>query len=228
MDIVDIQTLVKRDGYCIFKSNFESNAQLENFFSSMGVLSSENNYKSVVADILVADMLNEQRYLHKQSKMPMHTDSAGMIKPHDYVVLHCIKEDANGSGCSLLCFIDDIWDKLNDDSKHLEELLSTNFLFKARNRDSQGPIFKSILSFSDKNELNISYRRDIISYGESQKWIFDKLDKIINEHTKSFKLQGGDTLIINNLKVLHGRSEITDRENSGRHLKRVRIFSEQR
>jgi hypothetical protein len=151
-----------------------------------------------------------------------HTDDYFSENPVDVVILHCVIPDEFG-GESIIAYINNIIDILD---KNTIEILSQP-TYPAH----FGKV--SILE-KDNNEYKIRYNRleierasEItgISLNEEQLNALDKLDNAINKARIIFKLKKNDCLILNNKKLVHGRTSIS--KGSNRLLRRVRINYEQ-
>ncbi len=150
-----------------------------------------------------------------------HTDGSNNENPYDWVLLLCVRPDLGG-GESILFDIQDIISELSLQTIQLLSQPVYPFYF------GLAPILTP-----DGSSYEIRYnRRDIDVYEKSRqlaipadcKKALDHLDQVIKfSNTKlRFLLNQGDCLIINNKKVLHGRTAFN--HNSNRLLKRVRLY----
>jgi alpha-ketoglutarate-dependent taurine dioxygenase len=159
---------------------------------------------------------------HSNGYFDWHTDEFFTLDPADIVLLHCVRPDRDGGGASLLCHIDDVTRKLKSDQlKKLQQPIYPHARGQA-----------NILQRQDGGWL-IRYNRMLIQEeaGKQQKTIHPEaqcalsaLDAAIECSRKEIALSAGDCLIVDNLRVLHGRRAFNPK--STRLLKRVRVMRE--
>ena len=150
------------------------------------------------------------RLFNKADAMPFHTDAHDV----DIVSWYCQEQD-DISGESILVDMSDIENYF--DNQELE-LLSTILI--------KYPIYKRFyvgthpIYFNEK----IYYAPWLkLDYPENENNVIEKLDAIIREKEKIyFRLEKGQSLFINNYRMLHGRDKI--QENSKRLLYRTHIM----
>ncbi|MEE9395853.1 MAG: TauD/TfdA family dioxygenase [Methylococcales bacterium] len=163
------------------------------------------------------------RYSRTHISLPPHTDSSYLARPHELVVFQFIVADEQG-GNSILAPIDDILKHLTHE--HIALLKESIFPF------GQGtyPIL-----FGENRDKQIRYYRvqidkllksGAMSLSDNHMAALDSLDRILNQPRlfKNIHLQAGDILLINNKKVLHGRTGFAD--GSRRMLHRIRLHAE--
>lgn len=149
------------------------------------------------------------------SNMDCHTDGSYITNVPDIVVLLCVKPALRG-GETLLISVDTLYSKLTP--IEVMKLQHIHFPFRGH--------FFPILTKS-QNEFFIRYSRMIIEATPNSikanidSNLLDKIDAIIAEYQNTIKLEKGDCLILNNKKILHGRSAFD--YSSDRHLKRIRL-----
>ena len=157
------------------------------------------------------------------SAMAPHTDGAFLQRPHDIIMFQCVVADTSG-GESILLPIDDILGALTQrELGHLKEQVfpfgsETASILTGQGEDRNFRYYGTHMERSSR-------KRDIVLPQEIDTTI-KKLDQIL-DHSNSrikYKMAPEDILILNNKKVLHGRTALT--EQSNRLLVRSRIFSE--
>jgi len=149
-----------------------------------------------------------------------HTDGYFEPDPIDIVILQCIIPDKAG-GDSIIVFLEDVISQLDVESiKALKQ-----------------PIFPSrcgriAILTEDDSGLSIRYNRLELDRGSIlhnvklssfQVKVLDRLDAAIDSSKIYLKLMPYECLIINNKKVLHGRTVISS-EDSNRLFKRVQLY----
>lgn len=156
---------------------------------------------------------------HSHEPFDWHTDEFFALEPADIVLLHCVRPDSNGGGASLLCHIDDVARKLGP---HQLEKLQQAVYPHARGQTN-------ILQRQENTWL-VRYNRMLIAEEigkrrlnldpEAQNTLL-ALDAAIELSREEVVLSAEDCLIVDNLRVLHGRTAFSP--ESTRLLKRVRL-----
>jgi|SRR5215213_14024 len=166
----------------------------------------------------------------------LHTDSAFKRSPETYVMLFAYKPASDGGGLSQVLSAQRLLKSLSKSPqgrKCIRLLGQTRFPFqvptaftKARLDSVVEWVSAPILSGRGK----IRYRHDLIASAldhgvtslspESQWAIIQTAREIENLKPRSISLRSGDLLVLNNHKVLHGRTAFGDRD---RMLLRVRL-----
>jgi len=230
--ISDVKSFVLNPG-CLIIRNFDSNLEkglLQNLAKSLGKIS--------LSGINVSGNVLEDGFIHRVEvkEEPLkdkagynilsstaevfacHTDDYFSENPVDVVILHCVIPDEFG-GESIIAYIKDIIDVL--DTNTIEILSQPTY-----------PVHFGKVSVLEKdiNGYKIRYNRlEIerasettgVSLNEEQLNALDNLDNAINKTQVIFKLKKNDCLILNNKKLVHGRTAIS--KGSNRLLRRVRI-----
>jgi alpha-ketoglutarate-dependent taurine dioxygenase len=154
---------------------------------------------------------------------PLHTDDTFARSPVRSVLMHCWQADAAGGGVSRVAHVADILAGLAPAT--VERLRLPDFpspfgpapvLFEPEAGDHAGPCIR----------FN---HRDFVSYGErygpalapDQLAALDQVLAAANACVREMMLSREDCLVVDNRRVLHGRSAFSPR--SGRLLKRLRV-----
>lgn len=169
------------------------------------------------------------------SEAELHTDNAFTQKPDDYFALYCVKPAACGGGESEILRLQSILSTLraSEAGREAEQVLRTRHFpfvmptaFSSAGGDRFDVMNAPVLS-SDTIRFRVdvierAYQKDPSTMDESQRAALDAIKRIIDESAdvKRFSLQEDELIIVNNTKVLHGRSAFRD-EN--RHLLRIRL-----
>ena len=224
-----IKQQITNIGFYVYKNaHFYNDKMFLEFSHSFGTPDKEFNNNSFIDNIYVKSSNQENRYLQKEKQMPFHTDSSIIREPHSLILLYCVTKDQSGGGESLLIDSRKVINIIKDDApKLLKDLCSYEFTFLNSKRKYKAPIINS-----GGDSYSIRYRKDLISYSsiisveKFEKEIIEKFENYINRKDiqVNIKLENNDLLIIDNLRILHSRSEIQNRNLSNRHLKRIKII----
>jgi len=173
----------------------------------------ENNADAVTNDG------NVTRLSRTHVALPPHTDSSYMERPHEFVAFQMVRNDSEG-GESIMVPIDDIVRSLDDDTtntlreavypfgKELCPILSGNLM------DERVRFYEHQLATSQKAQDSALSDRHLEA--------LSRLEGLLAERGRFHELQlmAGQVMIMNNTKVLHGRTEFSS--DSDRLLYRVR------
>ena len=147
-------------------------------------------------------------------RFPMHTDLAHWIDPPRYLMLRCLKGSAN------------VATHILDSAEVVEEFgrvtLARTFVRPRRPTNGKNFILKLLCQFDEGKTL---FRWDEIFIkpaSQSSVRVFENISQWIaaKEYINLFIESAGDTLVIDNWRMLHGRSPILQASNS-RHIERV-------
>ncbi|RYX92130.1 MAG: hypothetical protein EOO28_23360 [Comamonadaceae bacterium] len=154
---------------------------------------------------------------------PLHTDDTFTADPVRYVLMHCWQPDPGGGGISTVAHVRDILAGLC--AATLERLKVPDF---------PSPFGLAPVLFpapgGAPGELAIRFNhRDFIGYGErfgpritaSQEQALDEVLALADRHATTFMLAAGDCVVVDNHRVLHGRTAFSP--GSPRLIKRLRI-----
>lgn len=173
----------------------------------------ENNAEAVTNDG------NVTRLSRTHVALPPHTDSSYMEKPHEFVAFQMVRNDSEG-GESIMVPVDDIVRGLDDDTTSLLREAVYPFgdelcpILSGNPMDERVRFYEHQLATSQKAQDNPLSDRHV----EALK----KLEGLLAERGRFHELQltAGQVMIMNNTKVLHGRTEFSS--DSDRLLYRVR------
>lgn len=166
----------------------------------------------------------------------LHTDSAFKHSPEAYVMLFAYKPASDGGGLSQVLSAQRLLENLsqNPDGRECARLLrETHFPFQvptAFRKNRLDSVVEWISAPVLSGHGQIRYRHDLItsaldhsitSLSTEAQWAIAHLARQIHELTPRFlPLRSGDLLVLNNQRVLHGRTAFEDRD---RMLLRVRL-----
>jgi TfdA family taurine catabolism dioxygenase TauD len=152
---------------------------------------------------------------------PSHTDGSGKRDPYDLVLLYCVRQDLSG-GESILIPLDDIL-----------KLLTQATINCLRSKSFPVPFGRAPIISGEEHNLWIRYNaeelalyshRHNITFTQNQKQALNALAGAISsleQEVPKFRISMGECLVIDNKRVLHGRSALSP--NSHRLLKRIRV-----
>lgn len=217
-----VSNIVKyEEAACIIK-NFpisDDNTQLIIFSELLGKpITEKRNIDGKTVYRVEASETEIPSYSNTNYEFPCHTDCSDFENPPDTVILLCEIQSEYG-GDSYLITLEEVLEKLSIQ----DIILLKKAIFP------QGNKFIPIL-YETNGEYTIRYnpitielysRYNNIELPEEIKTLLDKVNLTIEENKLKVKLSNNDCLIINNTKILHGRSRFND--DSPRLLKRLRL-----
>lgn len=191
----------------------------------MGTLLEQN--ESGDRAYLVADrggrMEQGARYSQTNQGGSFHTDGVNLKSGYDYFLLHCIASAAEG-GESVLLNGFTILQALQKTAHEALEELSKDFVWEYKgiykNKFYHEPIVKI-----ENAELTWRYLRDYIQEAAQKTGTtlsaetiaaMDQLDAVMDDsaHQFRYKLKPGETAIINDKQIFHGRTPFRDLEDA--------------
>jgi alpha-ketoglutarate-dependent taurine dioxygenase len=154
-------------------------------------------------------------FSHKNgfNKFPLHTDTAFFVNPIRYMLLSSNKPSAT---TTTLLHIKSLFEKLNEHEKKI----ASNAIFKVKTNETS---FYTALLFKEHESKAIKYDPTcMFPANNSAKQIQTKFTELFKQiEVKHISWNEPKTVVIDNWKILHGRSEVNPDEN--RELKRIYI-----
>jgi hypothetical protein len=153
---------------------------------------------------------------------PLHSDDTFAAAPCRHVLMHCWQADPSGGGISRVADVRDILARLP--TWAIERLQQPDFASPA------GPLAVLFPIAGETDACGIRFNhRDFVSYGErygpalsgEQMAALDALLQAADACEQTMLLAAGDCLVVDNHRVLHGRTAFDPA--SGRLLKRLRV-----
>ena len=152
--------------------------------------------------------------------IPCHTDGVNKPMPYDLALLHCIRQDASG-GETVLVQLEEVIERLPPDALGLLREEGYPFAF------GRAPIIAG-----EGKQMWIRYNaQETAYYGEAgaplspqHRHALAQLEAALAEPAaqERFHLSPGECLVIDNRRVLHGRSACP--KGGRRLLKRIRLY----
>jgi hypothetical protein len=185
----------------------------------------ENEYVYLVAPFSELGLpLDEKRNLYSTSAQAfrLHTDGSNLRDAYDIVLLCCFRNDKPDYGISLLMSVDEILERLSPEAAAILQEPVFPFFYGAdailrqvngEYRIQYNPERFSV--FQEKHQVCLSAKQIQAVAALNQILVFDHVPH-------RFTLSPGQCLILNNHKVLHGRTALSERGK--RLLKRIRIY----
>lgn len=149
----------------------------------------------------------------------LHTDDFFTAQPVRWVLMHCWQPDPTGGGRSLLA-----------DVRQIVPRLSAGALQRLQQPDFPGPAgWQPILQATARGWQVRFNHRDMVAFAAcfgpalapDQRAALDELDEVASVVASSLQLAPGDCLVVDNHRVLHGRTAFD--AHSHRLLKRLRV-----
>ena len=158
-------------------------------------------------------------YSRTNQPLTLHTDSSFKAAPQELVAFQMVRDDAVG-GDTIMLPIERILSRLKEDEVRV--LAQSIFPFSKQNL----PVL-----WSNNGVPRIRYyhaqleNANMSAVPDEGKRALSRLDEILSEESimDRFHLQAGETLFLNNLKVMHGRTGFAG--TSDRLMYRVRIYA---
>lgn len=171
--------------------------------------------------------LEEQRDVSTtRDEFALHTDSTPLVHPHDYVLLGCQVASPDGGGESRLVHLEALGAALGDEV--LDTLAEPVFPFPL-NDPAEGTGVRRAAVLEGRERIR--YRRDALDRGialegidEGPRRALEALDDVLADESLqvAFTLEPGEVLVLDNRRVLHGRTAI--RPGAERVLRRLKVF----
>ena len=174
-------------------------------------------------------------YSEHNHEADLHTDSQYSEYPEDYFGLLTLHKASCGGGESYLLSLEDLLQELASTSagrEAVEVLRTTNYPFIVPNvfrknagdepEFNFGPVLRDgeIRFRIDTFEKALAAAPNLCTQRQLSAFSFLKNHIRSSQSTKSFFLENGDLIFINNKTMLHGRGSFTDAD---RHLLRIRM-----
>ncbi|MEM6301793.1 MAG: TauD/TfdA family dioxygenase [Pseudomonadota bacterium] len=158
-------------------------------------------------------------YSRTNQPLTLHTDSSFKAAPQELVAFQMVRDDALG-GDTIMLPIERILSRLKEEE--VRTLARSIFPFSQKNL----PVL-----WSNNGVPRIRYYRaqlenaDMRTVPDEGKQALGRLDEILSEESivDRFHLRAGETLFLNNLKVMHGRTGFAG--SSDRLMYRARIYA---
>jgi hypothetical protein len=203
MNLDSVMDCLNRDGWAIFDSSV---VLPKDVIESLGYIIMEND---VSIDL-------ESRSLVRSNKaLPPHTDHHLV----EYILWHCHEEDEVG-GDSILVDGIEIFNRQGEIDK---DILKSIHLME--HCVFEGDLTQHPMVVEDRDNISLYYSFWMAEgLSELQRNTFDRFTKSVMEtEPERFKLAQNWCLVINNRRIFHGRTALS--ENSNRFLKRYWISS---
>jgi alpha-ketoglutarate-dependent taurine dioxygenase len=196
------------------KTSMLGNRSGAKHFENDGVNRVEN------ADTPMRDGVGNPALSSTADEFPLHTDDSFAPAPARFVLMHCWQADASGGGQSWVAHVDAVLAIAPPDL--IERLASSPYTTPygsalVLQRDAQNAWrlrfnLRDMIGFAKLRFQVISEqkRKDLTAFGE-----------LAMQCVKRISLERGDCIVVDNHRVLHGRSSFDAK--SGRLIKRLRI-----
>ena len=153
----------------------------------------------------------------------MHTDSTGYPRPHDVVILACVRPDESGGGQTLLLPLSDL---LALAGPELVDSLAVQ-LFKFRAAVGRNELWLSSPVLEPRGDnYRVRYRCDQMAPSPSSsaaRALTQWQQHVAQAVPGMLLLEAGQALVVDNTRILHGRSGFT--ASTRRHLRRLKLYT---
>jgi hypothetical protein len=198
----------------------------------LGEPSAVGNY-GLIHDVAPKPLEEQRDVSTTRDEFELHTDSTALLQPHDCVLLACQLASPDGGGESRILHVDTLRSALAErhGSDVVEALSQPVFPFPLNDpRHGTGFRRAPVLDW-EEGRTRIRYRRDALAMGLAVEPIepahqraLDALEEVVGDARlqASCMLEPGDVLVLDNRRVLHGRTAI--RPGAERLLRRLKVF----
>lgn len=145
----------------------------------------------------------------------LHSDQAFSASPCRYVLLHCWRADREGGGVSLLAERGQIEAAADRDTREALRTLSLPYAFA-----DASTLGYTSLRYNRAEVMTAAARRQRPLSSNQLHWL-DRFDRLFDRVKQSILLRPGELLVLDNHRLLHGRSAFA--AGSDRLLKRLRV-----
>jgi len=228
-------TAVRHSGAVLVEGFPPEGVALVVFASTLGEVNP--TYNGPAPGRLVHELIAAAPY--RRDADPLHTDSVFIDRQHAYIGLVCVQPSPTSDGQTVLMRAVDIASALDGQGNHLRLLQDTCYPFAEpppKERGAGPPVvhFGSIMHVADE-DATVRFRPTRVRAGLRLKPQALDIDHLAALHafeailrlphlTTVILLRAGDLLLLDNRRILHGRTAI---EPGGgvRHLKRVKVHA---
>jgi alpha-ketoglutarate-dependent taurine dioxygenase len=148
-------------------------------------------------------------------RVDLHSDRSYVADPPRFISMMCITV-GNSGGTPV---ISDAWKSLNDlDRETIEELQSASFSFKMAADSNRIGYSGPVISQSNER-YNIRFRKDLITQKTNK--AIEAFSEAVKKYAVRLSVSPGTIWILDNYRMLHGRTAIRGGLESNRFLKRV-------
>jgi hypothetical protein len=159
----------------------------------------------------------------RRAELAPHTDEALFDDPCRVHTLSCVQADTAGGGETFLVRADSIVDRLSSEDVRL--LADPVYTFG--NAHHEKSITTGVLDLSGENPL-VRYQRfslDGATVDAAHRAVLDRLREVLDDTSiqARFMLAPGDLMMIDNRRVMHGRTTLTP--GVPRHLRRLKAHA---
>ena len=199
----DVRKALDDQGMCVLHSCRLEDA--ETIASGLGEIVSKT-------DVIIRHQDRDGPLVTSDRAMDIHTDHPDV----KYVFLHCLQNSSEG-GFSLLSDFNKFSHRLTQEDK---EVLKNVFLFE-HDVFGTGNSTSPLLRIDEMGRIKIYFSFWHVDSDDRNKESVKEFYRLAKKHIYSFRLSKGDVLIIDNQRVMHGRTAIGG--DKRRHIKRFWI-----
>ena len=220
----DINQVFETEGFVLFRTGVRElwilDVLAEHFGSVRGGTFWQKNFEVKFDPADPASRAITDSVSQSPTEFPLHTDGSFEKEPPRVFFLQCVQNDLEGYGVSILVDIWQVVERLSQQT--LKILLETPFQFQRTEKGITAVTSAPILEFNGIS-YNIRYRNDrkskLIPPNEDTKQALTEFEQItLRQDMQTIKfLQPGDILMVNNQRMLHGRTAL-----SGSHYRVLR------
>ncbi len=235
----EIHDAISSDGAAVINGlPVEQDALLLAGSAMIGIATSIGNGEGVfIHEVVPKPSLSQGDLSDTAQVFPLHTDSTFLDRPHEYVILACVRADAVG-GESWILKVDELVQALKEGSGDDGLLPLQEVAFPYPHMEPDGAIHDvKLFPILEANggATAIRWRDDAIEralgpggrlderHSEALTRLRGAIDASIS--VVSHRLKPGEVLVVDNRHCLHGRSQISEAAGKDRHLRRLKLFA---
>ena len=135
---------------------------------------------------------------------PIHTDMSYVRNPPRLLFMLCVTPDAAGGGLTVLSDCQSAWEPLL--ARHRRELERPQFRFRHPPNTQEGEIGEVPISEPGPVRRMWRYRIDSMTVPSSATEAVESFSEGLEEGSFQFRLRAGDLIVVDNHRMLHGRT----------------------
>ena len=222
-DFQVIQDRLKHEGFVVCEGQSDDPARfLLSVAASVGSLDLEIDEEiaglaimGIKYDPLKASQTSRPAYFSSDA-FPLHTDLSYVVNPPRFLLMLCLVPDAAGGGLTKLSDCQQTWSRLSMSDR--TQLGTAQFRFRNPPNTPEGDAGVLSVSYSSPQWNIWRFRRDSMIVPDDALLAVDHFGFILEQTAITFGLSAGELLIIDNHRMVHGRTAFDS--DSPRHFLR--------
>ncbi len=214
----------------------DSDDALLELVASLGTPTALGNGSGVIHDVTPRPGAGDSDLSSTAARFPLHTDSTFLLDPHAFVALACLSSSGDGGGESRVVRVDELRARISSRGGRdaLEALSESAFPFLVREPGAPPAVRKLAIFEPRPDGWTVRYRSDAVAMAlretgtqlsSRHRLALLALEDALADESQhdAFMLRPGDVLLLDNRRVLHGRTAIAD--GAARVLRRLKVLA---